>query len=214
VGSLTGQAEASYGLLNRLYRRGGVVNPAERQWVVTLLAEMAERRGAAAVAEAHYREALQVGLHDPYLLAAYGDFLLDRGRAGEAIELLKQERKADALLLRLALAESMTDHPDAESDRETLRARFEVARRRGDRIHLREEARFALWLLGNHGESLRLARENWAIQKEPADAIILLEAAVAAQDRAAARLVTDWIEANHFEDARLRDLIRRSKGES
>jgi tetratricopeptide (TPR) repeat protein len=212
VGSLTGQAEPSYDLLHRLHRRGGVMNPAERQWVATLLGEMAERRGAAAEAEEHYRAALRIGIHDPYLLAAYGDFLLDQGRAEEVIGLLKHERKADALLLRLALAERTTNHPEATADREALRGRFEAARRRGDRIHLREEARFSLRLLGDVPEGLRLARMNWAIQKEPADARILLEAALAMRDRAAATPVMDWIEINHLEDVRLHDLIRRIKG--
>lgn len=212
VASLTGQAEPSYDWLHRLYRRGGVMNPAERQWVATLLAEMAERRGAADEAEHHYRAALRIGLHDPYLLAAYGDFLLDRGRAEEVIELLKHERKADALLLRLALAERAGNHPAAAADREALRARFEAARRRGDRIHLREEARFTLQLLDDAAEAVRLAQENWAIQKEPVDARILLEAAVAAKNGPATRAVMDWLETNHLEDVRLHDLIRRIKG--
>lgn len=212
VGSLTGQAESSYALLDRLHRRGEAMRPAERQWMATLLAEMAERRGAAAEAEGHYRTALRIDLHDPYLLAAYGDFLLDRGRTDEVIGLLKQERKADALLLRLALAERTANHPDATADREALRARFEAARRRGDRIHLREEARFTLRLLDDAAAAVRLARENWAIQKEPADARILLEAALAARDRSTARPVMEWIETNHLEDVRLHDLIRRIKG--
>ncbi|MGE3153860.1 MAG: tetratricopeptide repeat protein [Nitrospiraceae bacterium] len=211
VGSLTGQAAVSYDLLDRVSRRGATVSPGERQWVATLLAEMAERRGAAAEAEGHYRAALRIGLHDPYLLAAYGDFLLDQGRAEEVIGLLQQDRKADALLLRLALAERAANHPNAAADREILRARFEAARRRGDRTHLREEARYAQHMLENAGQALRLARENWAIQKEPADARILLEAATAAQDPAAARLATDWIEANHLEDVRLNGLVTRSK---
>ncbi|MEX5214775.1 MAG: hypothetical protein NW703_11485 [Nitrospiraceae bacterium] len=212
VGSLTGQAAVSYGLLDRVSRREATVSPGERQWVATLLAEMAERRGAAEEAEGHYRAALRIGLHDPYLLGAYGDFLLDRGRVEEAIALLQEERKADALLLRLALAERVARHPNAAADREILRARFEAARRRGDRTHLREEARFTLHMLENAGQALSLARENWAIQKEPADARILLESATAAQDLAAARLATDWVEANHLEDVRLLELIRRIKG--
>lgn len=212
VGSLTGQAEPSYDLLSRLYSRERILNPVERQWVTTLLAEMAERRGAGPEAEGHYREALRIGLHDPYLLAAYGDFLLDRGRAEEVIRLLRHERKVDALLLRLALAERAANHPEATADREVLRARFEAARRRGDRVHLREEARFALRLLDDAAASVRLAQENWAIQKEPADARILLEATLVMQDRTAAMPVMDWIASHHLEDVRLMALIRRIKG--
>ena len=91
------------------------MNPAERQWVATLLAEMAERRGAAAEAESHYRAALRIGLHDPYLLAAYGDFLLDRGRSEEVIKLLRHERKADALLLLSNVPGLLRNFPDESS---------------------------------------------------------------------------------------------------
>ena len=49
-------------------------------------------------------------------------------------------------------------------------------------------------LLDRPARALQLARENWATQREPADARILLEAALAAGDPAAARPVLDWLE--------------------
>ena len=61
-----------------------------------------------------FKQALALGRRDPYLLGAYADLLLDQGRAREAAELLKNENRADGLLLRLALAESMlTPRPAA-----------------------------------------------------------------------------------------------------
>ena len=68
---------------------------------------------------------------------------------------------------------------------EQLRDRFEASRLRGDRVHLREEARFTLHLLNDPKAALKLAQENWQVQKEPADVRILLEAALAAHDAAA-----------------------------
>jgi hypothetical protein len=41
-----------------------------------------------------------------------------------------------------------------------LRNRFEASRLRGDKVHLREEARFNLHLLGKPQAALRLAIEN------------------------------------------------------
>ena len=47
---------------------------------------------------------------------------------------------------------------------------------RGERVHLREEARFRLRLLDDAQAALPLAEENWQIQKEPADSRLLDEA--------------------------------------
>jgi hypothetical protein len=90
-----------------------------------------------------------------------------------------------------------------------LQARFDAARRRGDSVHLREEARFTLHLLDRPGAALELARRNWASQREPADARLLLEAALAAADPAAARPVLDWLDRTGLEDARMAALARR-----
>ena len=51
--------------------------------------------------------------------------------------------------------------------------------------------------------ALRLAQENYAIQREPRDARVLLEAAQAAQDPAGAQAARDWLARSGFEDRRL-----------
>ena len=79
----------------------------EKIWALTILAEAEARLGQTTEAETHFKKVLAMGKRDPYLLGAYADFLLDQGRAAEAAGLLKNENRADALLLRLALAESV-----------------------------------------------------------------------------------------------------------
>ena len=64
----------------------------------------------------------------------------------------------------------------------TLKSRFDAAALRGDKLHQQEEARFHLHLLERRARALSLARENWTLQREPRDARILLEAALAAND--------------------------------
>ncbi len=203
VGSLNGQAEASYeGLKRTLAARPDAPAPL-RAWSATLLAEMAERLGRHAAAEAHFRDALGADPEDAYLLAAYADFLLERGRAREVLPLLAKRTGADALLLRHALALSALGSPDAARDVATLRARFEAARRRGDTVHRREEARYALSLAGDPREAVRLAKLNWAVQKEPADLRILAQAAAASGDAEAAGLVREWLRKSRLEDRSL-----------
>jgi hypothetical protein len=87
-----------------------------------------------------------------------------------------------------------------------LRDRFAAARARGDTTHRAEEARFELGLRKDPRTALRLAQENYAIQREPRDARILLEAAKAAQAPAGAQAARDWLTRSGFEDMRLRRL--------
>ena len=149
---------------------------------------------------------------DSYLLGAYADFLLDRGRAAEVAKLLKDKSRIDALLLRYAIALKAVSSADAAAQAEALRTRFDAAMLRGDTVHQREQARFELALRNDPKAAVRLAMLNWAVQKEPADLRILVEAAAASGDRAAAQTALDWIAATRIEDrtiaaplAKLRD---------
>jgi hypothetical protein len=61
-------------------------------------------------------------------------------------------------------------------------------------------------LRGDARRALAIARRNWDVQKETADARILLEAALAAHDAAGARPVLDWMRGARVEDVRLAHL--------
>ena len=171
-------------------------------WLSLLMAEMEERGGDFKAAESHYREALS-GNADAYTKAAYADFLLDRDRAPEVIVLLEREQRADPLLLRLALAYRAEHRPELAAAIAALQARFDAARLRGDRVHLREEARFELALLDRPLIALPLALEDWSIQKEPADARILLQSAAAAKEPEKATAVVTFLRENRVTDQRL-----------
>jgi tetratricopeptide (TPR) repeat protein len=206
VDSLHGAAPAAYRLLSGALARAATVGNATRLSTLTTLAEVAARMGHDEVAEAHFKQALALGLRDDYLLGAYADFLLERGRSAAVIGLLKDETRVDALLLRLALAEKQTGDSGLPGHVAILRDRFEAARRRGDTVHRREEGRFALSLLDQPTAALSLARDNWDVQKEPADARLLLESALAANDPAAAVPVLNFLEQSGAEDVALQRL--------
>ena len=177
-----------------------------RLWLLTRLGEVAAWRGQPDQAERHYREALSLGRDDGYLLAAWSDFLLDAGRPAEVAKLLAGWESSDTLLLRLAEAETTLKSPAAARLARMLDERFTAARQRGDTTHQAEEARYRLRLRGDAAGAVRLAADNYAVQREPRDARILLEAAIAARDAAAAQPVRDWLRSSAFEDARLRTL--------
>jgi Tfp pilus assembly protein PilF len=203
-----GQLKTGYDTLQATLRQ--VNHPDSRLWLLTRLGEVAAWRGQAAQAQAHYREALSLGRDDVYLLAAWSDFLLDAGQPAEVVRLLARWESADSLLLRLAEAEAALQQPAAARHRQMLLDRFAAARARGDTTHRAEEARFELRLRHDPATALRLAQDNYAVQREPRDARVLLEAAIAAKAPAGAQAVRDWLQRSGFEDARTRQLAQAS----
>ena len=200
----TGKAAAAYSALSAAFARDEETSPEMKVWVHTRLAEMSLRMGNIKQAEEHFRAAYLEPINDQFLLGAYADFLLDQGRPDEAMPLLVDWVRSDILLLRLALAERALKSPKAREHIEALRSRFDAAALRGDKLHQQEEARFNLYLLGNKEKALELAKENWKLQREPRDARILLEAALAMKDPAAAQGALDWLERSGHEDPGLR----------
>ncbi len=209
--SLTGRAApAASELGDALALAGEDTSAAERVWALTRLAEIEERRGEFAAAEGAFKQALALDIADVYLLSAYADFLLDRGRAGDVLKLLDGRGRADVLLLRLALAATVANDARAAKWASELAARFDAARARGDRTHEKEESRFVLALRDDAPRALALARANLEQeQREPADMRVLLEAALAARSRDAAAPVLQWLEANKVESVVLRTLADR-----
>jgi hypothetical protein len=207
VNAATGRLRESYQELQSVFATHPNAEPRLRSWVLTSLAEMAARAGIVAEAEEQFHAALALDPEDYYLLGSYADFLLDNDRPQEVVELLLDKTTADPLLLRYSLALQAEHSKDLPAYVEQLRDRFAPSRLRGDRVHLREEARFTLHLLNAPQEALTLAQENWQVQKEPADIRILLEAALAANNADAVGIVKDWLGNCGLEDMQLNRLL-------
>ncbi|HEX6721388.1 MAG TPA: hypothetical protein VF107_07445, partial [Burkholderiaceae bacterium] len=157
IDALTGFAAQASTALRAALRADDGSDPALRLWTLTRLAETEERAGNAAAAESAYREALALQRPDVYLRAAYADFLLDQGRAGDVLTLLQDQRRSDVLLLRLAIAAKATGDARRDAFARELAARFDAARARGDTSHEKEESRFALAVQGQAERALQLA---------------------------------------------------------
>lgn len=209
VGGLTGQARANQESLSAMLSEHPRARADERLWVLLRLAEMAERIGDFVVAESRYRQALLLDAGDQSLLAAYADFLLDRGRPAEVIRLLGSRTQAEHLLLRLVLAEKALLHPDFALHKKAVADAFASARRQGHAVHGQEESRFALHIEADPLRALELAVSNWQLQRETRDARALLEAAIAARQPKAAQPVLDWMRDSGIEDINLRGLARQ-----
>lgn len=208
---LTGQAAQGMALLARIDGEGArALGP----WIEGLLAEGAERLGRFDEAEAHHRKALALAPGDNFLLVAYADFLLDRGRPKEVLPLLADYSDSDTAYLRLALAHAALRTPEASRLRWVMSARLAAYAQRGGELFGREEARFLLSLADDPDAALAAALRNFENQREPADARIVLEAALAARRPDAAVGVVDFLARSKLEDPRIEALVRAVKGAS
>jgi tetratricopeptide (TPR) repeat protein len=208
---LNGEANCGCALLRNMLASTQNTGTSEKVWALTALGEASARLGREVDANNAFRKALELEPHDAYVLCSYADLLLDLGRAQETIILLKDAIRSDGVLLRLALAESelKSKSDDLHDHINTLHDRFEAGHLRGDFVHLREEARFALHLLGAPAKALHLAEDNWRMQREPADARILIESALAARNCAAAEPALQFIKTNRLQDVRLQALANQ-----
>lgn len=197
IGIATGNAEAGCRQLERALeqessRTADPSRTAVRVWATTMLAESLAGLGRSVPAEHRFREALSLDPTEPYLLAAYADFLLSQNRPEEVLTLLAAHRSQDGLRLRWAEASYRATGERPTHEITVLAEQFAAARARGERVHLREEARFELRLQRQPARALVLARENWQVQKEAADFQLLWEAAQAVPDEPTLCELKEW----------------------
>lgn len=211
VDGLTGKAAPAYSALSAAVKRSADIAPEDMLWLQIRLAELAQRQGRDDLSESHFKQALAQGISDTFLLAAYADFLLDKKRFADVVSLLKEKSRSDVLLLRLVFAERALGLPTAKEREDVLAARYAASQMRGETVHQQEEARFELQVRNDAKKALALAQENWTVQREPRDARIFLEAALAVRNAAAAQPVLQWLEESRIEDAYLAGLAQQLK---
>jgi tetratricopeptide (TPR) repeat protein len=205
--ALRGDVDRARIAFTTLLASGRVAAPT-RAWLTTSLAELEQRAGHAAAAEAAYRNALQIE-PDPYTRLAYSDFLIEQQRPAQALALLKTEVRSDAVLLRLAIAGSHAGSPSAATDIAEMRERIALANERPDAriFHGREQAMFALAIDRDAQRALELARGDVAHQREPLDLLVLAQAARASGQASALQEVQRLLRETGLVDQRLGALL-------
>jgi len=205
---LTGHLDSAYAALLALPQE--TLSDGARAWRYSELGEMATRQGNSAAAAHWYREGLDLVPDDAYTRAAYADLLLSEGQAAETLKLLAGYESMEPLLLRIALAQQRLHEPQLAQSRALLAGAFSVEEQRGEAVHRREQACYLLEVAQYPSAALRAARENWEVQREPADVLILLRAAQAAGRPDAADAAVQFVRRHGLEDARLRPYLGSS----
>jgi predicted Zn-dependent protease len=175
----------------------------ERAWRDSELGEMAVRLGSDDQAEHWFQSGLRASPGDFYIRASYADLLLRNGRAREALALLKGQDTLEPLLLRIAIAQKILRDPGLQQSSTRLAAAFTAEAQRGEGIHRREEARFLLDVQNDARAALAAAQENWKVQHECDDVLVLMRAAHAAGAPQAAAIAEAFVREHGIQDVRI-----------
>ncbi|HEY6457025.1 MAG TPA: tetratricopeptide repeat protein [Steroidobacteraceae bacterium] len=198
---LTGQLASAYTTIAALPLQA--LPPEARAWRYSELGEMAERLGDDKDAEHWLREGLAIAPDDFYMRTACADLLLRQGRAPATLQLLAGYEAIEPMLLRIAIAHRMLHDAAGSRSEALLSAAFSVEQQRGDAVHRREQARFLLDVSWQPAAALTAAQENWQVQREPEDLLILMRAAQAAHAPQAAAPARAFRKQQKLQDARL-----------
>ena len=198
---LTGHLQSAYAALVSMPQQG-LANEA-RAWRYSELGEMAERSGDDRAAEHWLREGLQLVPEDFYMRAACADLLLRQRRAAEALQLLAGYESMEPMLLRIVIAQQLLEEHRVTPQRTLLSSAFEYEQQRGEAVHRREQARFLLDVERAPEAALAAAQENWRVQHEPDDVLILLRSAQAAHRPEGALAALRFMQQQGLEDVRL-----------
>ena len=213
INYLVGDYTDSYQRLQQLLQHPGRIQPSLVGYGYGLLGEIAYAGGHYDAAKKHLRIAQSLGGTDPYVLSLQADLFLQLKEYHEVERLLKDEENNDTLLLRLALARDAST-PSENPYADTFRVRLQEAEQRGSNVHLREAAWFYLDIEHDPDAALIRARKNWQTQKEPLDSLLLLRAARAAKQPAAAREVITFLQDNNTEEVHLQRAMQAIKEEA
>lgn len=215
---VTGNAASA---LRTIESRLSTGQPPVQQDLVELVltaAVIAHRLGQHNRAEYYYLRVLQQAPGNHYALSRYANLLLETGQAERLVRLLAgyPEGALNAELRVLWTEALLADGSDeAQSARliADLQEEFRLARLRGQRSDRKEYARFALTVLDDPDQALEAARENWSLQKEPSDTLLLAQAATAAGDTDTLTAIRRWVEDSGLDYPLLETLLGTADGE-
>ena len=207
VSSHRGAARGAYQKLLAMRDRAGGMELRQRREIELTLADISTRTGEIETARQHFERAFAAGGPDAYTLLTFADFLLEQREYRRVVELFERYPEYADLLLRAALASHATNAANAGQLSRRLREQYVAHQRRGDFVPSRDYARFLLDVEGNASAALDAALFNWKSQREPADALIVARAAIAAGRPAAAAPVVTFIREQGLEDVRLARLL-------
>lgn len=173
----------------------------QRQDLQLTLAEIAERDGRDADAENYLRAILDGDSEQPLARLRLADLSLRRAQWRACLRVTDGATQP-ALLLRRTIAAQALQLGEAAAMAQRLQRYFAIETQRNPDYASRDYALYLLHVARDSAQALDIARRNWRTQREPDDALALVQAARAAGAGAVAE-VAAWRQRTQVQDMRL-----------
>lgn len=213
----TGQPLAAVAMLSRALRSASYQDPSSQDWLGFHLGEAHRVAGQPAKALAVWGQRLKASPQSHLIRLSLADLLNQQGQYREAktIAMAATSSNApnspatltDALLMQAVLASRGLKDPDEGRLASQLEARLQSQALRQEALIERPKLIYQIAYGRDLKAGLALSIDNWQLQKEPPDALLFVQAALALGQARAAEPVVKWAEKTGYTDPQLTPML-------
>lgn len=207
----TGQATQAIPLLNRLAELPDYQGPFTQDWLRYHQGEAYRTAGQYAQAIAVWEKHVQARPQSHLVKLTLTELLNQQGQYAKAKRYTDSPSPTDALLVQALLASRGLNDGDTQRLADQFENRMTNQALRGENLIERPTMVYLITYGRDVQQGLQLAADNWSTQNEPADAVLLVQAALKANQPKQAEPVLDWMAATGYTDPVLKALADELK---
>ena len=207
----TGQAAQATAKLQRALNAPRFKDSGSQDWIAFHLGEAQRVAGQAPMALATWDKQLKEQPQSHLIRLSLVELLNQSGRHAEAKKLIPLDTATDALLMQAVIASRGLKDGDEARLAQLLDLRLQSQAQRGESLIERPKLIYLIAYGKDPAAGLALSIDNWKLQKEPPDALLFVQAALAVNQPRAAEPVIAWAQQTGYTDADLTPLLERLK---
>ncbi|MBN4080166.1 hypothetical protein JYT31_00740 [Beggiatoa alba] len=209
--SYRGKLQQSYSALEKIFTQFKGENKLHQLWLITALAEMANRIGQYERSRYFYQKANDIKPGDAHILSEWVEVLYSLNKQNKIIELLEYNHQDIRLNLRYirSLYARKKQHEVTLKELKKLKQGITILERRQDKQHYDTRAEYAIWISLDPEQAMKWASRNWQLAKTPESAKLLLMASGLANEKKFINEIKAWIRSSKIEDFSLMEMIAK-----
>jgi len=211
----TGQPLAAIKMLRQAIRSASNQDASSQDWLSFHLGEAHRVAGHPDQAVAVWEERLKAGGQSHLIRLSLAELLNQQGRhlLAKSVAMNQSDMGSltDALLMQALLASRVLKDGDEARLARQMDARLKSQALRQESLIERPKLIYQIAYGQDIATGLALSIENWRLQKEPPDAILFVQAALALGQARAAEPVVEWAEKTGYTDPQLATLMQQLK---
>lgn len=202
----TGQPQQAIPLFNRLVDLPDYQGPFTQDWLRYHQGEAYRVAGQYEQAIAVWEKHLQARPASHLIRLTLVELLNQQSQFAKARRLAESPSPTDALLVQSLLASRGLNDGQTQRLADQFENRMNNQALRGETLIERPTMVYLITYGRDNAQGLKLAADNWSTQNEPADAVLLVQAALKANQPKQAEPVLTWMTATGYTDPVLKAL--------